>query len=553
MTPLYGYSLVPVLSVALLLFFTTARRGRGALGLALYCLSVACWCFTLILCLFPRTAPVGQRLAASGTFCCASYLHAAYDATGQRSYGLVVLSYLGALFLTLLGALMPGLLYSPVTLRAGPMFWPGMALAVVAVAVPSVQLALAYPRADAEKRRYLRLLLLAAGIGYGGAWSNAILLSHGIPLPYGMFAVLASLVLLANIVGAHEPPPERRLLERSLLHSALAALLSAGFLFGVMSLLSAQAEPLLQQYRLGALFLLFLAALAFEPLRQQAQEFFGRWLLKDRVHATDLARGLAVQERRADQAERLAELGVFVSAVAHEVRNPLGVLSAHCRMLERRGADPETLAAMTQQIRRAERFVDDLLRYGRPRPLELRVLDVRSLLQLALSTARQGQGGRKTDEADGAGQAALDVVLDVEGELLVEADQAQLTQVLVILIDNALLALHQAPGPADPATTPPRLRLSARLLADRVQVAVEDSGPGIPKDVRGKLFQPFVTSRKRDEPRSGTGLGLAIARGIVERHHGKIRAGESDLGGALFSFDIPRTQALLAPGGTGES
>src|SRR5262245_9178138 len=105
MTRLYAYSLVPVLSVALLLFFTAARRGRNALGLSLYCLSVAGWCFSLILCLFPLTAPVGQRLAAAGTFCCASHLHVAYDATRARSYRLVYLAYVIAAGITLAGAL----------------------------------------------------------------------------------------------------------------------------------------------------------------------------------------------------------------------------------------------------------------------------------------------------------------------------------------------------------------------------------------------------------------------------------------------------------------
>jgi signal transduction histidine kinase len=321
-----------------------------------------------------------------------------------------------------------------------------------------------------------------------------------------------------------------------LLYAALTALLSAGFLFGVLSLLSAQNEPLLRQYRLGALFLLFMAALAFEPLRQQLQEGIGRLLLRDRVRSIDLARELYAAERRADHVGRLAELGAFSSAVAHEIRNPLGVLTTYCRLLQRQSASAqsaetlaETLVAMLEQIGRAERFVEDLLRYGRPRPLELRVFDVRALIELSLSTARQGL-------PDDLKEVRAELVIDEE--ILIEADQGQLGQTLVALIDNALLAVL---GVAEP-----RLRIAANLVGELLHIRVEDSGPGIPAELLPRLFQPFVSGRKREGGRTGTGLGLAIARGIIERHHGTIAAGRSALGGAEFHLTLPRTQALLA-------
>src|SRR5262249_19998067 len=147
----------------------------------------------------------------------------------------------------------------------------------------------------------------------------------------------------------------------------------------------------------------------------------GRRLVRHHAHTRDLARELATQEQRADQAERLAELGSFVSAVAHEVRNPLGVLTAHPRILERFRAPSDTVQAMREQIERASRFVDDLLRYGRPRPLDLRLVDVRATLELALSTAR-----------DSLGPAAPDVEWlrqETGPAPLVEADQAQMLQV----------------------------------------------------------------------------------------------------------------------------
>ncbi|MHB8877603.1 MAG: sensor histidine kinase, partial [Myxococcaceae bacterium] len=335
MGPLYAYSLLPVLSVALLLFFTAALRGRNSLGLAAFCLSVAAWSTTLLFLCIPETAAAGERLAAVGTFIAAGYLHAAYDVTGQRRYGMVIGAYGVGLGLTLLGAMVPGVLWGPLALTRGPLFWPSMALAVVAATLPLVKLAQAYRVAPAERRPQLRNLGLAGVLCYAGGMGNALLLSGGIALPFGMYAVLGSLLVLTNVIRAQQAASEQRLLDRSLLYSALAAFLSAAFLFGVMTLMSSTTERFLTQYKLGALFLLCMAALAFEPLRGQLQSYLGKRLLKDRADSTDLARALAAQEERADQAGRLAELGTFASAVAHEVRNPLGILAAHLKTLER--------------------------------------------------------------------------------------------------------------------------------------------------------------------------------------------------------------------------
>ena len=196
-------------------------------------------------------------------------------------------------------------------------------------------------------------------------------------------------------------------------------------------------------------------------------------------------------------------------------------------MLERGDHDAEQLAAMREQIVRAERFVDDLLAYGRPRPLELRDVDLGALAGLAHSTSRQALAAAAPDHD-------LQLRLELEPEeLSLEADQSQLLQLLVVLLDNAALA-----GCAE-------LRLRGRQEGDQIHVAVEDDGPGIPDEILETAFEPFVT-RGRGAGRQGTGLGLAIARGIVQRHGGEITADRSpDLGGARFRIRLPRDQRVL--------
>jgi signal transduction histidine kinase len=533
MGSLYAYSLLPVLSVALLLFFTALRHGRGARGLAAYCLAVAVWTTMLTLIWMPTSLGyVGERCAAIGAFIAAAYLHAAYEITHQTRFGLVYAAYAIAAAITAAGIVWPGVIYGPRAMTTGPLFWPTMALAVTSATVPLYHLAKSYQRTTPIERPRLRRIFVAGILGDLGGMSNALLLAHGLPLPFGMLLVLASLLVLANVIREHERASERKLLERSLLYSAMAAFLSAGFLFGVMSLMS-RSEPFLAEYRAGALILFFTALLAFEPLRQQIQEAIGRRMIKHRAPASDLAEALAREEQRADHAGRLRELGTFASAVAHEVRNPLGVLAANLKILERTGEHQETIAAMNEQIDRAARFVDDLLKYGRPRALELRLIDLGATAALALSTARQGLGMSSDD---------VEIVVDNASQTpIVEADQAQISQVLVVLLDNALISLADLDR-AKKKT----LAIRARTEGDLAVLTVEDSGPGVPPELMPRIFQPFVSGRKREGPRSGTGLGLAIARAIVERHHGRITAGRSELGGAKFEVVLPRVQPVLA-------
>jgi signal transduction histidine kinase len=533
-TPLYAYSLLPVLSVSLLLCFSLlVYAGRSMLGLMLYCGTVAVWTGALLLCVFPATAELGERLAPVGAFIVASFAHAAYDLTGQRHRLAVWLAYAVAAAITTVGFFVPGLLYSPATFRAGPAFWPAMGLALVAGSLPLAQLWRAHRRAGAVERRELVILAVSGIIGTLGAWANAVLLTHGWAVPYPMLMVLASVLLVTGLVERLERASGRRLLERSVLYAALAALLSTGFLFGVMTVMSQSVEPLLRQYRLGALFLLFMAALAVEPLRQQAQRLLGKKLLGSHARSEDLARELVQQEARADQSARLAELGSFVSAVAHEVRNPLGVIAAHVKLLERSGADAEACDAIRAELRRASTFIEDLLRYGRPRPLELRMIDLAATLRLSQSTALSG-AGVDTDAIAWRGLDALD-------QTLIEADQAQIMQVFVVIFDNAILALQNAERKV--------CQVSLAKRADGVSVAVEDSGPGLPSEIRDRVFMPFVTGRKREgagATRGGTGLGLAIAKSIVERHQGQIAFQPAALGGAGCSVWLPRVQAIVS-------
>jgi signal transduction histidine kinase len=268
---------------------------------------------------------------------------------------------------------------------------------------------------------------------------------------------------------------------------------------------------------LWTVIVVFFAALPLDPARLLVVENAGRRLFADPIGVRDLADRVERTEIRADQAERLAEIGRLAGAVAHEIRNPLGVIAAQAKLLERQGARAETVAALRAQIDRARRFLDDLLRYSKPRPLEMSEIEVLPALTLAATSVRQVLG----DEAP-----LIDVAVEGGRSLFVEADRGAFNDVATVLAHNAAIALEGRPVA--------RVRITAAEAGGAIEVRVEDDGPGVPPEIEATLFQPFVTGRGRDAKHPGTGLGLAIAARWVERHGGTIRHERPAGGGARF-------------------
>ncbi|MBI1964587.1 MAG: hypothetical protein HYS37_14560 [Candidatus Rokubacteria bacterium] len=109
-----------------------------------------------------------------------------------------------------------------------------------------------------------------------------------------------------------------------------------------------------------------------------------------------------------------------------------------------------------------------------------------------------------------------------------EIDRGLLRQAILNLVKNGLEAL----------STGGALTLASRRDGDTVEIAVSDSGPGIPEEVAGRLFEPFFTTKPQ-----GTGLGLGIARQIIDEHGGEIRWANRPGGGAVFTIRLPIKRA----------
>ena len=231
-------------------------------------------------------------------------------------------------------------------------------------------------------------------------------------------------------------------------------------------------------------------------------------------------------QAEARRAERLAALGQLSAGLAHEIRNPLGVIKGSAEILNQKLAASDALAKelssyIYSEVNRLSALVGRFLDFARPSQLELRSLDLSALLDRALkSLSEQLTNNRITVKREYAN--------DLPTAML---DEQLCDQVFSNLISNACEAMGEKGGEL---TIRARPRVSG--LRHEVVVEIEDTGPGVPVDLREQIFNPFFTTKK-----SGVGLGLAIVTKIVDAHGGTVRVRSEPGHGACFQVCFPAT------------
>jgi len=252
--------------------------------------------------------------------------------------------------------------------------------------------------------------------------------------------------------------------------------------------------------------------------------------LSDKLEETN--RQLRRAEAEARRAERLAALGQLSAGLAHEIRNPLGVIKGSADMLSRKVASSEPLVAelagyISSEVNRLNALVVRFLDFARPSKLELRPERIPEIVDRAIEAAAASfpDAGVKIERQYAAGLSEIPV------------DSQLCEQVFVNLITNAIQAMQ-----ADEASPEKTLRLAIAPEESNgeqgVSVLVEDTGPGVPLELREQIFNPFFTSKK-----DGVGLGLSIVAKIVDDHRGTIRLEENSPRGARFRVFFPQASS----------
>ena len=226
-------------------------------------------------------------------------------------------------------------------------------------------------------------------------------------------------------------------------------------------------------------------------------------------------------ERQTQRRERLSEMGNLAAGVAHEIRNPLNTISIAAQRLEREfvpQTNPDQYRAFTSQIRSETKRLNEI---------------ITRFLALARDERRLRSSVRIDELLNEAGQLLrvegdrlqIGVSIRCEQDLTVLADPDRLKEVFLNLFNNTKEALTGRPG---------SFVIEAKRQQDRVAISVSDNGPGIPPELRDKVFAPYYTSKE-----AGTGLGLATVQRIISDLGGEVIIDAGYSGGVRFVIALP--------------
>jgi signal transduction histidine kinase len=244
------------------------------------------------------------------------------------------------------------------------------------------------------------------------------------------------------------------------------------------------------------------------------------------------------QSKELVRSERLASVGFLAAGVAHELNNPLNIISGYAELSLKQlrnspngsgqdGALKRHLEIMVEEAFRCKRIIEQLLSLVRVEPKEHQRLPVEALFR-DLSTMIAGL------KAFSDRKVELDT--SASSGLCIRASEAEMKQVMLNLAINALEAVEPVTG---------RVNIAARGEGHWVQICVRDNGRGMTPEVLDRVFEPFFTQRHGGD-RRGVGLGLAITHAIVEAHGGRIRAESDGPGrGSRFIVELPAAEETL--------
>jgi signal transduction histidine kinase len=253
-----------------------------------------------------------------------------------------------------------------------------------------------------------------------------------------------------------------------------------------------------------------------------------------------------VAERRAQGAEKLAELGAMTSGLAHEIKNPLSTIGLNAQLLgegvdelgidaDEKGRLQRRIGALRREVERLRGILSDFLEYAGELRLDLSHANVNEAVgELVDFFQPQAEQNRVRLRADLASEGMFATI-----------DVKHVKQALLNLMLNAVQAMAQSPE-----GKPRELILQTRRVreADRTEsiaIHVIDTGPGITPEAREKLFKPYFTTKA-----GGTGLGLATTRRLIEAHHGRLDV-HSEVGqGTDFTVLLPVAGPKAAAGKT---
>ncbi len=254
--------------------------------------------------------------------------------------------------------------------------------------------------------------------------------------------------------------------------------------------------------------------LAVTPLMNAKKEAIGKLIV-----FTDLTELKALQSQ-AELRDRLSSLGEMAAGMAHELRNPMGVIAGYTKLLSKKVAPSlgHIVDSVSQEVAVMDRIITDFLSFARPAEINFTCIDLDALLKNCIV----GVLGERED---------IKVGLSDDKAPSLYGDEILLRQAFTNLIQNAVEAMPQGGD----------LKFGFSLKEETAEITISDSGHGIPEKIKDKIFLPFYTTKDK-----GTGLGLAIVHKIIVSHRGSISVGSSEKG-TTFRVRLPAGRPTAKP------
>ena len=231
------------------------------------------------------------------------------------------------------------------------------------------------------------------------------------------------------------------------------------------------------------------------------------------------------------QSEKLAGIGQLAAGIAHEIRNPLGIMATSLYylndVLPKKKEDVKRhFQILEAEINRCETIINNLLEFSRKSDKELELIDVNQLLNITLSLVEKDLFVRD-----------IELTKKLEQNPKIRANVDEIKQLFLNLILNATQAMPHGG----------RLEIATSITENkRVRIKIADSGVGIPEKDRSKIFDPFFSTKA---PGEGTGLGLTLVHAIIERSGGTIQLESQEDKGTTFIIEFPTLDEKLSQGG----
>lgn len=518
----------------------TPAHARAALAVSLVAL-IACLA-TLpfaqtIWAAFPGFVLIQQTLQATNCSIIAALLYGQYSIARRNELAVLATGYLVTALLIIVHTLsFPGAVSQTGLLTGGPQSTPWLyvgwhvALPLGVIAYATQRLGF-YPEHNVT--RIPIVLSIMSGVAIAAAVTGFLIAGYewlpklvegGRLMPASRAAVITLLLLQLGALLVLAPRRPRSVLDVWLMVTMFSSICTVT----LVSLISAQRFD--SGWYVGRIFDMLTSSFILLLLLSETMILYERSALAAVAERRERERRLKETEAILTHLSRVSELGQNVSSLIHEVNQPLTAISnyaaASIKLAEDIKSEPlqNALRRLAEQSSRATEIIRHLRDFVAREEPESQVVHIPTLLSDAVRLALVGIGGPLPKVEMRCDPSAVSGFFD----------RVEVEQVVFNLVRNAAEAMA--------GNEKSTMTIATRLTSDSmIEVSVADTGPGVPPDIRAKLFDPFVSTKK-----SGLGIGLSVCRVIIEAHGGMLNLEDNPDGGAIFHFTVPHAPMRLS-------